>query len=186
MMALLATEDEGDTAMTTDTRQTVGRWLLATAREARDVAILLVVVVLLTIAAGMGISLFGNNWRTLHDVAWQGRVEAIGALVDAGADVEARNEDGRTPLHLAARQGHSEVIRALADVGADVDAAAGKGARPLHLAAWQGHPEAVRALLDAGADAGAQTADGRLPADVAAEAVKTHPVFRELDAARGN
>jgi len=125
--------------------------------------------------------------RWLERAFWQEAVaEDVIRCLDAGADVEARADDGRPPLNWAAREGHAGAIRALADTGADVEAKDKDGATPLHLAAWQGHPSAIRALLDAGANAGARTASGNLPADVAAEAVRTHPVFRELEAAHRN
>ncbi|WP_292250982.1 ankyrin repeat domain-containing protein, partial [Marivivens sp.] len=40
----------------------------------------------------------------------------------AGADVNARTEDGRTPLHYAASFGTPENIIALLNAGADVNA----------------------------------------------------------------
>ncbi|MBR1604047.1 MAG: ankyrin repeat domain-containing protein, partial [Synergistaceae bacterium] len=49
--------------------------------------------------------------------------EVIKLLIDAGADVNARNEDGKTALMAAARYNQNpEVIETLVDVGADVNA----------------------------------------------------------------
>ncbi|WP_420011980.1 ankyrin repeat domain-containing protein [Tateyamaria sp.] len=55
----------------------------------------------------------------LHSAAKNGKAEAIGALLNAGADLDARNEDGSTPLHQAARKGQKDVVGALLNSGAD-------------------------------------------------------------------
>ena len=72
-------------------------------------------------------------------------------LLDAGADANARDRYGDTPLHRALGKGHVEVVRALLDAGADVNARDDFGDTPLRLAAGKGHVEVARALQDAGA-----------------------------------
>jgi hypothetical protein len=46
----------------------------------------------------------------------------VGVLLDKGADVDAKDEMGRTALIEAARQGHTDTVRALLEKGADVNA----------------------------------------------------------------
>jgi len=61
--------------------------------------------------------------RLLHQAAGAGYAELVEALITAGADVNARTEEGETPLHQAAvRCGGLEVVGALIAAGADVNA----------------------------------------------------------------
>ena len=81
-----------------------------------------------------------------------------------GADPNARDKRGRTPLHEAC---HAEAIAALLDAGADPNARDEDGLTPLHYAAEAaaivGQTEAIAALLDAGADPNARDKRGRTP-----------------------
>ena len=86
------------------------------------------------------------------------RVEAIRALVDHGARVDADPYRG-TALIWAAANGRIAAIRELIELGADPNRRAsfggpdhGEGVTALHLAAQAGRLEAVEVLLAAGAD----------------------------------
>ncbi|HET8613397.1 MAG TPA: ankyrin repeat domain-containing protein [Sphingomonas sp.] len=73
-------------------------------------------------------------------------------LMGKGADLNARDEQGRTPLADAALIGYTDGAQLLIDYGAAVDLADNRGETPLTLAV-QGHDLAtVRALVKAGAD----------------------------------
>ena len=67
--------------------------------------------------------------------ARKGDVEAIKVLLDKGANLEAVNENGQTPLHCAAREGHKKAIKVLLDKGANLEAVNEYGQTPLHRAA---------------------------------------------------
>jgi ankyrin repeat protein len=58
----------------------------------------------------------------LFAAAARGDASQIGALVAGGAQVDARDAHGRTPLHVAAFGRHAEAMRALVAAGADPNA----------------------------------------------------------------
>ncbi|MDE2794833.1 MAG: ankyrin repeat domain-containing protein [Gemmatimonadota bacterium] len=73
-------------------------------------------------------------------------------LIEAGADVEARNGHGQTPLHLAAQGNKPVVVSQLVEAGADLDARDRNGNTPLHASARGGYPPVAHLLLELGAD----------------------------------
>ncbi len=88
----------------------------------------------------------------LFAAARTGDVSAIRSLVAAGADVDARDGSGRTPLIIAAQEQMTAAAQALLDAGADVNAADAEGETAYPVAALSDNPELVGLLLDRGAD----------------------------------
>ncbi len=80
--------------------------------------------------------------------------DVVHALLDAGADLEARDESGGTALmRAAARNENPEIIEALLDAGADLEARDEHGRTALMLvAALNENPEIIKTLVDAGAN----------------------------------
>ena len=100
-----------------------------------------------------------------------GRAACLELLRDAGADLEAADGDGMTPLHYAARRGDTKIVSILVDEGVDVDAKARfyRGGQfegtALHLAARQRANACVKVLLAAGASPHLRDFHGRTPFD---------------------
>ena len=77
----------------------------------------------------------------------------IDRLVSCGADPNARDAGGCTPLHYAADNNPvGEVARALFEAGADPEACEGYGQKPLDYAISSANSAFIEAALDAGAD----------------------------------
>ena len=91
------------------------------------------------------------------------RQEAERQKLEAGADPNARDENGDTPLHRAVLWGDAGAIAPLLEAGADPNARDENGDTPLHKAVFQGHADAIAALLEAGADPEARDRYGRTP-----------------------
>ncbi|KAJ8121796.1 hypothetical protein ONZ43_g1841 [Nemania bipapillata] len=60
-----------------------------------------------------------NGSQPIHFAASQGTVESVRILLDAGADINAVNDAGRTPLHWAAERGKWDIVELLLDRGVD-------------------------------------------------------------------
>lgn len=89
--------------------------------------------------------------RQLMDAVSRGDFDQAQKLIDKGADANARDWLGRTPLIAAARSGDADVVRLLLRQGADVNAANGEGRTALHYAKEKGHEPIVHLLKAHGA-----------------------------------
>jgi ankyrin repeat protein len=81
----------------------------------------------------------------------EGNTDMVRSLVSSpGADVNATDDRGSTPLLEAARYGHDDVTRVLIAAGADLKAKDKDGKTALMLAVQGDHDEVVRVLKQAG------------------------------------
>jgi ankyrin repeat protein len=88
----------------------------------------------------------------IADAAMKGNKEAVRALLQRQADVNAPQLDGTTALHWAARRDDVDIADLLIVAGANVSAANREGVTPLQLAALNGSAAMIEALVRAGAD----------------------------------
>ncbi|KAI4463292.1 palmitoyltransferase hip14 [Holotrichia oblita] len=90
-----------------------------------------------------------------------GAFARVKELVDAGYNVNQRDNETVTLLHWAAINNRKDIMRFFIDKGAEVDAVGGElNATPLHWATRQGHLDAVVILMNAGADPTLRDAEG--------------------------
>lgn len=88
---------------------------------------------------------------------WKNAVRAddsttLARLLDAGSDINARDEHGQTGLMIAARDGRTTIVRWLVAHGADLNHTAKFNLSALMLAVINGRDAIVGILVDAGAD----------------------------------
>jgi ankyrin repeat protein len=89
--------------------------------------------------------------------------------LDAGANVNARDDLGDTPLILVAQYDHTATARLLLERGADVNARDKQGMTALMEAAKGGHAAAVELLLGHGAQSEGKTSYGETALSLARE-----------------
>lgn len=111
---------------------------------------------------------------TIFEAAQSGDLEAVARMLKADPKiVEAKNDEGDTPLHLAAgcRRGEEAalpVVRLLLENGAAVEAKNGSGQTPLLYSAYGGFRRVVELFLEKGASFQYQDSNGLSPLHFAA------------------
>jgi ankyrin repeat protein len=107
--------------------------------------------------------------RDLHYAALEGDLAGTRRLIAAGADVNAPDSNGFTPLHFAAQEYALSVADALLHAGAVVDAQDVHGNTPLFTAVYEsrGRGELITLLLSSGADPDVTNKHGQSPRGLA-------------------
>ncbi|WP_344783512.1 ankyrin repeat domain-containing protein [Microbacterium kribbense] len=89
---------------------------------------------------------------SLFEAAIAGHTEAVEELVASGADLDAVDARGRTPILLAAIGRHYDVVKVLAAAGADIDKQDNTCINPFLLGCITNDLALVRIMIDAGTD----------------------------------
>jgi ankyrin repeat protein len=82
------------------------------------------------------------------DAAEKGYLVEVKMAVEAGADINAKNDFGDSALHLACDNGHLPVVKFLMEKGAEISLMNGIDMTPLHMAVRSGHTDIVRYICE--------------------------------------
>jgi ankyrin repeat protein len=119
----------------------------------------LLIVVAAPVIRSQQIQRLDHEETPLHWAAEHGMTGIAQRLIANGAEVDALDHFGRTPLHLGVA--YADIVQLLIDEGADVDAVDLFLRTPLHRALQ--YPDSVAVLLANGADIDAQDYLGDTP-----------------------
>ena len=105
-----------------------------------------------------------KGWNT-EEYFKTATLEEVTVCLDAGIDLEARDDSGLTPLHRAVQDTENpDVIKSLINAGANLEAQAKDKQTPLHVAAaYSENPDVIKSLINTGANLEAQAKDKQTP-----------------------
>jgi ankyrin repeat protein len=130
-------------------------------------------VVAFLLKAGLPLESRRDGRTALHTAAEEAQLSVLKLLLERGANINAVDSDGNTPLHLVggdewmgwsgwsaaeikdSKKNQREVTWLLLKSGAKVDARNGRGRTPLHMATAKGQVQAAELLLKSGASVNA-------------------------------
>lgn len=123
-----------------------------------------------------------SNNTDFRDIDWvNATYNDIIKVIDSGADINQKFEEGTTVLMLAVDMGaNPQAIQALLDKGADVNAKKDYGETVLHSAAYQDNPKIIEVLVKNGADVNASEQSGMTPLMLAAKDNKNPQIIETL------
>ncbi|KAK1404603.1 MSP domain-containing protein [Heracleum sosnowskyi] len=98
--------------------------------------------------------------ESLSIAAWKGEVRTMQRLLENGASLNGRDQQGWTALHRASFKGHLDAVRMLIQKGIDINAKDVDGYTALHCAVESGQVEVIELLVKKGAEVESKTKKG--------------------------
>ena len=161
----LITEEVHDTDETSGKLTEAGMTVLHRVAAVGSVSILEALLDSITNRKFMDIKRKCNGDTPLHIASSHGRTAIVNYLGCNGADVNAKDAHGRTPLHHVSNSfdehAANDIINILSVRGAEVNSVDNRGTTPLHVAAEVGQYKTVMTLLKQGANPRMEDNDGR-------------------------
>ena len=103
----------------------------------------------------------------LHKACENGYLPIVDYLISKGANIEAKDKEGKTPLHYACSNNHSLIVGYLISKGANIEAMDENGRTPLHHASYSSKIDIVKFLISKGAIKKAKDKFGYTPYNLA-------------------
>jgi ankyrin repeat protein len=122
-------------------------------------------------------------YEGLHRAAWHGDLPKLKALIASGANLDARDARGRTPLHVATYARQREAVKLLVKAGASLDQLEDDRYDAVTIASVADDVTTLTLLLSLGANAGQTTSRYDGTALIAAAHLGHDEVVRRLIAA---
>src|ERR1700682_522109 len=135
---------------------------------------------------GVNVNMRGNDRNTpIMEAAYGGHLDTGKLLLDHGADLRTKKNNGATPSGLthskevielfknvsalvdASGKGNSQVVKELIEKGTPVNGLDQSGRSALTEASWNGKTDIVKLLLEKGADPTIKKSDGETPLSLA-------------------
>jgi ankyrin repeat protein len=92
-----------------------------------------------------------DGTTALHWAVYSKDIELVEMLLDEGADPNARNDYGASPMTVASEHGNYDIMKALVAADGDIESANSEGQTLLMAVARTGNTETAELLLDKGA-----------------------------------
>lgn len=102
----------------------------------------------------------------LHLACSYNYMPVINVLLENGADINIKNDDGNTSLHIACNFDLYDIALKLIEAGADVNLVNNNNNTPLHLACHRNHEKTTSLLIKSGSDLNIKNIDGNTPLHV--------------------
>ena len=117
----------------------------------------------------------------IHTATFFGNLDAVKQHINAGTNLDTKDQYGSTPLNIATTFGKTDIALALINGGADLHTTNAEGSTPLHVASFFCRTEVVRVLLEKGADKSLTNNYGSTPLmSVSGPFSEVQPFYQEM------